>query len=103
MRETALAQSGADMVMVGRAALGRPWLPARSRGILRPDAREGEPSLPTQLQIAADLYRGDASNITASKSGAVMRASISAAAIDVARRKRRRSADPKSRRCGTTC
>ncbi len=34
--DAALRASGADLVMVGRAAQGRPWFPARSRAIWRP-------------------------------------------------------------------
>ncbi len=34
--DAALAASGADAVMVGRGAQGRPWFPASSRAILRP-------------------------------------------------------------------
>jgi nifR3 family TIM-barrel protein len=55
--EMALAQSGADMVMVGRAALGRPWLPAMIARRLAGEACPGEPTLERQHHIAADLYR----------------------------------------------
>jgi nifR3 family TIM-barrel protein len=55
--EEALAQSGADMVMVGRAALGRPWLPAMIARRLAGEKCNGEPSLERQHEIAADLYR----------------------------------------------
>ncbi len=55
--QTALAESGADLVMVGRAALGRPWLPARSRGTPAGGAKEDDPPLQQQRDIAAKLYR----------------------------------------------
>lgn len=54
---TALAQSGADLVMVGRAALGRPWLPGRIARHLRDGAEEGDPPLREQFEIASALYR----------------------------------------------
>jgi nifR3 family TIM-barrel protein len=53
----ALAQSGADLVMVGRAALGRPWLPGMIARALAGGAAEDAPSLAQQHDIAADLYR----------------------------------------------
>lgn len=55
--ETALGHSGADMVMIGRAALGRPWLPAMIARRLAGEACHGEPSLARQHDIAAELYR----------------------------------------------
>jgi tRNA-dihydrouridine synthase B len=45
---TALAQSGADAVMVGRGAFGRPWLPGRIARALR-GADLGEPALSVKL------------------------------------------------------
>ena len=53
---TALAQSGADLVMVGRAALGRPWLPGQIARPLLNGAEERDPPLREQLQIARTLY-----------------------------------------------
>ncbi|MET0277869.1 MAG: tRNA dihydrouridine synthase DusB, partial [Pseudorhodoplanes sp.] len=49
--QQALAQSGADMVMVGRASLGRPWLPAMIARRLAGQPCEGEPSLQRQHEI----------------------------------------------------
>jgi nifR3 family TIM-barrel protein len=54
---TALAQSGADLVMVGRAALGRPWLPGRIARHLRDGTEERDPPLREQCEIASALYR----------------------------------------------
>ncbi len=59
---SALKASGADGVMVGRAAVGRPWLPAQISAELRgdkfaiPSAADRLTSLLAQLEDAADLY-----------------------------------------------
>jgi tRNA-dihydrouridine synthase B len=53
---TALAQSGADLVMVGRGALGRPWLPGSIARYLRDGVETGDPSLHRQFEIASRLY-----------------------------------------------
>ena len=55
--ELALSQSGADLVMVGRATLGRPWLPGMIASRLAGQACQGEPSLERQERIAVGLYR----------------------------------------------
>ena len=47
----ALAQSGADAVMVGRAAVGRPWLP----GLIARQLRGAPAAPPTPAARAADL------------------------------------------------
>jgi tRNA-dihydrouridine synthase B len=55
----ALAASGADAVMIGRAAQGRPWLPGQiARGLQGPQAarREGAPALDVQLAMTEQLY-----------------------------------------------
>ena len=53
-----LEASGADGIMVGRAALGRPWLP----GLLAKGLREGlmppEPDLDTKLAAITGHYQG---------------------------------------------
>jgi tRNA-dihydrouridine synthase B len=54
---TALSQSGADLVMVGRAALGRPWLPGQIARNLAGAHDAGDPPLPEQLAIASALYQ----------------------------------------------
>jgi nifR3 family TIM-barrel protein len=52
-----LAQSGADFVMVGRAALGRPWLVGEIGAAL--DGREIRPlTLSEKLAIACEHYEG---------------------------------------------
>ena len=77
----ALALSGADGVMLGRAAVGRPWLPAQiSAGLAGqafevPDAARRLESLLAQLADAAELY-GPALGVR------ICRKHISAAVLD---------------------
>ena len=52
----ALAASGANAVMVGRAAQGRPWLPGQIGRRLAGSRRESAPQLPTQFRIIRQLY-----------------------------------------------
>jgi nifR3 family TIM-barrel protein len=54
--EQALAQSGADAVMVGRAAQGRPWLPGQLARYFATGRREDDPPLDRQLALIAALY-----------------------------------------------
>jgi nifR3 family TIM-barrel protein len=54
--DTALAASGADAVMVGRAAEGRPWLPGQIARYLTTGRREETPQLATQLALITELY-----------------------------------------------
>ncbi len=54
--ERALAQSGADAVMVGRAARGRPWLPGQIGRTLETGAHESAPSLDRQRRWLLALY-----------------------------------------------
>jgi nifR3 family TIM-barrel protein len=54
--DAALAASGADAVMIGRAAQGRPWLPGQIARYLAGGRREGAPPLPTQFAIITQLY-----------------------------------------------
>jgi tRNA-dihydrouridine synthase B len=53
----ALEQSGADLVMIGRAALGRPWLPGQVARNLAGEADAGDPPLKEQFEIASALYQ----------------------------------------------
>jgi nifR3 family TIM-barrel protein len=55
--DQALAQSGAELVMVGRAAQGRPWLPGQIGRYLATGIRESDPDLATQLALVSDMYR----------------------------------------------
>ena len=54
--EAALAASGADAVMIGRAAQGRPWLPGQIGRYLAGGPREAPPSLSAQLTLISELY-----------------------------------------------
>jgi tRNA-dihydrouridine synthase len=53
----ALAASGADAVMVGRGAQGRPWFPGQLAGYLASGRRENPPSLSQQMTMLSELYR----------------------------------------------
>jgi len=52
----ALRRSGADGVMIGRGAYGRPWAPARIGHFLRTGERLPEPDLATQKAIVLQHY-----------------------------------------------
>ena len=56
----ALAASGADAVMVGRAAQGRPWLPGQIARYLASGRREAAPALATQFALDRCALRRDA-------------------------------------------
>ncbi|UZE52190.1 tRNA dihydrouridine synthase DusB [Rhodopseudomonas sp. P2A-2r] len=53
---TALELSGADAVMVGRGAYGRPWVPGQIARRLQSGAAEAEPALAVQLSYVRTLY-----------------------------------------------
>jgi tRNA-dihydrouridine synthase B len=53
---SALALSGADAVMVGRGAEGRPWFPGALARFLATGRREPEPRLARQGELLAALY-----------------------------------------------
>jgi tRNA-dihydrouridine synthase B len=52
----ALARSGADAVMVGRGAQGRPWFPGQLARYLATGRRETAPPLAVQRDIIVTLY-----------------------------------------------
>ena len=52
----ALARTGADAVMVGRAAQGRPWFPGQVARFLATGTRETAPPLAEQLRLIDTLY-----------------------------------------------
>jgi nifR3 family TIM-barrel protein len=54
--DRALCASGADAVMIGRAAQGRPWLAGQIGRYLETGAREAAPPLTTQLALICALY-----------------------------------------------
>ncbi len=53
----ALAQSGADAVMIGRGAYGRPWIAAALDKALNTDGGTSEPDIASRLGIALDHFR----------------------------------------------
>ena len=55
---SALEESGADAVMIGRGAQGQPWLPGQIGRRLEGGAAEATPSLATQLHYVRTLYEG---------------------------------------------
>jgi tRNA-dihydrouridine synthase B len=54
--DRALALSGADAVMIGRAAQGRPWFPGQVSRYLATGERGSAPSLNRQLALIDSLY-----------------------------------------------
>ncbi len=54
--EQALAASGADAVMIGRAAQGRPWFPGQLARYFATGRREQAPPLAEQLKLIDALY-----------------------------------------------
>lgn len=54
--QSALALSGADAVMVGRGAEGRPWFPGALARFLSSGRREPPPSLERQGELVTALY-----------------------------------------------
>ncbi|MGA8615071.1 MAG: tRNA dihydrouridine synthase DusB [Xanthobacteraceae bacterium] len=54
--DAALAASGADAVMVGRGAQGRPWFPGQLARYLATGSREAPPPLGEQLALVSALY-----------------------------------------------
>jgi tRNA-dihydrouridine synthase B len=54
---TALAQSGADGVMIGRGAYGRPWLLGQVIAALRGEAERPDPGLDEQYKVITSHYR----------------------------------------------
>jgi tRNA-dihydrouridine synthase B len=55
--DAALKVSGADALMVGRAAQGRPWLPGQIARYLQSGECEASPPLGEQLSLITDLYQ----------------------------------------------
>jgi nifR3 family TIM-barrel protein len=55
--DLALAASGADAVMVGRGAQGRPWFPGQLARYLTTGRREAPLRLSEQLALSSALYR----------------------------------------------
>ena len=55
--DAALAQSGADGVMVGRGAYGRPWLLRQIMHWLKTGERQPDPSLDEQYAVITEQYQ----------------------------------------------
>lgn len=55
--ETALAQSGADGVMIGRGAYGKPWLLGQVMRWFTSGERRADPSIDEQYRIIVEHYR----------------------------------------------
>ena len=53
---TALEQSGADGVMIGRGAYGKPWLLGQVMADLTSDGAKPEPSIDEQLDVILEQY-----------------------------------------------
>ena len=53
---TALAQSGADAIMIGRGAYGRPWIAAALDRALQDGGEIAEPDMEQRLAIALDHF-----------------------------------------------
>jgi nifR3 family TIM-barrel protein len=53
---TALERSGADAVMIGRGAQGRPWFPGQVARFLTSGMRDGVPPLHEQFALITALY-----------------------------------------------
>jgi tRNA-dihydrouridine synthase B len=54
--DAALSASGADAVMIGRAALGQPWLPGQIGRYLQTGNTEDAPALDVQKNLLVTLY-----------------------------------------------
>jgi tRNA-dihydrouridine synthase B len=54
---TALAQSGADGVMIGRGAYGRPWLLGQVMATLRGEGERPDPGIDEQYDVITSHYR----------------------------------------------
>jgi tRNA-dihydrouridine synthase B len=54
--DAALSQSGADAVMIGRGAYGKPWLLAQVMDHLKGKAPRPDPSLPEQFALVMEHY-----------------------------------------------
>ncbi|GLK71485.1 tRNA dihydrouridine synthase DusB [Ancylobacter dichloromethanicus] len=53
-----LAASGADGVMIGRGAQGRPWFPGQVAAFLRTGRAPADPPLAEQRDVLIELYEG---------------------------------------------
>ena len=103
--DQALDQSGADGVMIGRGAYGRPWFLNQAIHYLRTGERLPDPSLAEQYATVRDALRGDARALRPARPACAWRASISAGTPRACRRRptsarARQPRDRCRRRCG---
>lgn len=54
--DQALADSGADGILIGRGTYGRPWFPSQVRHFLETGERRADPGLPEQLAVVLEHY-----------------------------------------------
>ena len=76
--ETALRQSGADGVMIGRGAYGRPWLLGQAMHWLRTGERLPDPTLDEQYRVILEQYEAMLGHYGTRDRGQSSPASISA-------------------------
>ncbi|MEM8985968.1 MAG: tRNA dihydrouridine synthase DusB [Pseudomonadota bacterium] len=79
----ALKRSGADGVMIGRAAQGRPWFPGQVATFLETGVAPADPPLAQQEEIALRHYRDMLAHYGAALGGKMARKHL-AATIDLA-------------------
>ena len=77
-RRRRLAQSGADGVMIGRGAYGRPWLLKQVMHWLRTGERLPDPSLDEQYAVIVEQYEAMLDALRRRRSASIARASMSA-------------------------
>jgi tRNA-dihydrouridine synthase B len=94
-----LCASGADGVMIGRAALGRPWLPGLIAAELRTGQKPVEPSLAVKRDATLEHYEGLLSAMGRSAGVRHARKHLAAALDDAVTCGAARAADLKSLIC----
>jgi tRNA-dihydrouridine synthase B len=75
--ERALHESGADGVMIGRGAYGRPWFVQQVATFLRSGARAADPDIATQLAIVLAHYEAILTHYGTDTGGRLARKHIS--------------------------
>jgi nifR3 family TIM-barrel protein len=92
--KTALKQSGADGVMIGRGACGKPWLPGLIAATLQGKPAQTPPNLATHFSLLAEQFDGTLSLYGETLGLRMFRKhlawSIEAAPLPIAEKERRR-------------